>query len=48
MIKLLKAEIRFLKGFNDKELELFIIDFPDRKENTLEFKRRYKWSKGKW
>ena len=48
MIKLTRAEIRFLKGFNDRELDLFLIDFPDRKKCTLEFKRRYKWVAGQW
>ena len=48
MIKLTRAEIKFLKGFNDRELDLFLIDFPDRKKRILEFKRRYKWVAGQW
>lgn len=48
MIKLSRAEIKFLKGFTAIELEIYLIEFPQRKVTTLEFKKRYKWVAGKW
>ena len=41
-------EIKWLKGFNDVELESYLIEYPIRKETTEEFKRRYTYKKNKW
>jgi len=48
MIKLSRAEIKWLKGFNEIELERYLEEFPKRKETTEEFKRRYTYKKDKW
>jgi len=48
MIRLTKAEISFLKGFSEIELDKYLIEYPKRKVNTLEFKRRYRWVAGQW
>ena len=48
MIKLTRAEINFLKGFNETELDKYMMQFPIREKNAKEFKRRYKWVAGQW
>lgn len=48
MIKLTKAELKWLKGFTGIELDKYLMEFPQRKKNTKEFKRRYKWVAGQW
>ena len=48
MIRLTRAEIKFLKGFNGIELDRYLMQFPKRRKNTEEFKRRYKWVAGQW
>ena len=48
MIKLTRAEIKFLKGFSEVEIDKYMIQFPKREKNTKEFKRRYKWVAGTW
>lgn len=48
MIKLSRAELKWLKGFTEVELDRYLIEFPQRKESTIEFKRRYKWVAGQW
>lgn len=48
MIKLTRAEINFLKGFSEQELDKYMIQFPQREKNAREFKRRYRWVAGTW
>ena len=48
MIRLTRAELNFLKGFTEIELDKYLIEQPRRKVNTLEFKRRYRWVAGLW
>lgn len=48
MIRISNTELKWLKGFNGVELDKYLIDYPQRKETTLEFKRRYKWVAGQW
>ena len=48
MIRLTRAELNFLKGFTEIELDKYLIEYPKRKVNTLEFKRRYRWVAGQW
>ena len=48
IIKLTRAELNFLKGFSEIEIDKYLIEYPKRKLNTLEFKRRYRWVAGLW
>ena len=43
-MKLSMNEIKWLKGFTSEELGTYLKDFPNRKETTEEFKKRYKYS----
>lgn len=48
MKKLSALEVKWLKGFSDVELENYIEQYPQRKETTEEFKRRYTYKNNKW
>lgn len=48
MIRIPKAEIDFLKGFSEMELDKYMLKYPLREKNAKEFKRRYRFVAGQW